>query len=279
MHDRDTLRLRLGRRHPVRITLRHNGKMLLDGPADNLSVSGAGFYVRPNGEKFPLRGERYGTCRITLPDRQTVFCQANVVHGKFDAETGYTLLGIEFVGLETEDERRLQRFIQGAEMASRKLARLDELDRLPVAPRKRPFAASAARTNTGGPSSLKALTRTLLSMVSGLHTLPARTLMLWTGLLRRAKALWVPAKPAAAIPAVAGLPPALAALLAAKAIAGNQVAGNQVAGKPVAGKPVAGKPVVTMPVRPAPAPTKTAAATTASDGQPPGPLRRPERAA
>lgn len=211
MHDRDALRLRLSRRQPVRITLRHNGKMLLDGPADNLSVSGAGFYVRPNGEKFPVRGARYGTCRITLPDRQTVFCQANVVHGKFDAETGYTLLGIEFVGLEAEDERRLQRFIRGVEMASRKLARLDESGTwsTPV-PIKKPFRTPARLPG------LKALHA--VNMLKPLSQVSARLVGLWTSAMKRVIRLWTPARPVAPSPAVAGLPPALAALLAAKAI-------------------------------------------------------------
>lgn len=211
MHDRDALRLRLGRRHPARITLRHNGKMLLDGPVDNLSISGAGFYVRPTGEKFPLRGTRYGTCRITLPDRQTVFCQANVVHGKFDAETGYTLLGIEFVGLEAEDERRLQRFIRGVEMASRKLARLDEPGTWSTpAPITKPVKIAAKLPG------LKALHASTLS--KPLSQLSSRLIALWTAAVKRATRLWTPARPVVPSPAVAGLPPALAALLAAKAI-------------------------------------------------------------
>jgi len=272
MHDRDALRLKLGRRHPVRITLRHNGKMLLDGPADNLSVSGAGFYVRPTGEKFPVRGERYGTCRITLPGRQTVFCQASVVHGKFDAETGYTLLGIEFVGLETEDERRLQRFVRGVEMASRKLARLDELERLPLAARANTPTPAATPRVTRLAERLPALSRTLSALLSGLGTWPSRALARCAGWIPSVKPLWTPRRPVAATPAIAGLPPALAALLAAKAIAGVPATGSP------SKTSIAGKPTQTAALR-RPTGAASPAATTSATGRKPGPLRRPETAA
>lgn len=282
MHDRDALRIRLGRRHPVRITLRQNGKMLLDGPADNLSISGAGFHVRPTGEKFPLRGERYGTCRITLPDRQSIFCQATVVHGHYDEETGYTLLGVEFIDIEPGDERRLQRFISGVEMASRKLARLDDAGTLPVMAyrktRKPPLGAGHPARH-GKPSehvgTLTALLTPCLTLMSTLRDVCRDG---WQRLSATLKPGRRGARPKAR--QSHGLPPALAALIAAKAVmaSGSKVPGGAAPNAASAHTPATGRPApntttaasihpLAAKARPVPAATQ------------PGPPRSPVKAA
>lgn len=108
---RNAYRVKMPRTNPVTICLTHPIKPFITGQAADLSATGARLRIEGKLSSEPIQGDTYQVCRITLPDRTELFCQAQLMHWRYVPEHHVTQMGIMFVRLESMHERTLGKFL------------------------------------------------------------------------------------------------------------------------------------------------------------------------
>ena len=119
---RDAFRVKLSQAHPIKVTLTQTERPALTGSLADLSASGMRVRMEGLVSPKPVRGEVYSACHLVLSDGNPIICSARLMHWQYDPDLRVTYLGIQFVDLDGNTQRALNRFLTDLQRKQRLLS-------------------------------------------------------------------------------------------------------------------------------------------------------------
>ena len=119
---RDAFRVKLSQAHPIKVTLTHKEQAAITGSLADLSASGMRVRIDGLVSPKPVRGEVYSSCHLVLNDGSPIICAARLMHWQYDPDLRVSFLGIQFVELDGNTQRALNRFLTELQRKQRQLS-------------------------------------------------------------------------------------------------------------------------------------------------------------
>lgn len=119
---RDAFRVKLSQAHPIKVTLTHSEQPAITGTLADLSASGMRVRIEGLVSPKPVRGEAYSSCHLVLSDGSPIVCAARLMHWQYEPDLRVTYLGIQFVDLDGNTQRALNRFLTELQRKQRQLS-------------------------------------------------------------------------------------------------------------------------------------------------------------
>lgn len=111
--QRRNYRVYINLSNPMNILMSSDTAGEISGRVVNLSLGGAGFITRQDIAAEP--GDTFPRCALALPCGMTLDCQACIRYYHFNAQSGDWRGGLEFIGLQADQEKALRACIMDIE--------------------------------------------------------------------------------------------------------------------------------------------------------------------